>query len=200
MIADERQLVRETLSLLLTQHARISVIGQAATGQDLLRTIRTASPDVLLVHAGIPDQSIGSLVRLARYASSRTRIMVLVERPDSPTISELSGAPGDAIITWSMSPTAMVRSLRGTRRDWPSATAPPAVGPSPALSPRQGEVITLVADGLTNIQIGSYLGISPSTVKRHLAEIYSKLGARSRVDAVNKVRLAADRAGPAEFH
>ena len=157
----------------------------------MLIRFRMCWPMPIVVHAGIPDQSIGSLVRLARYASSRTRIMVLVERPDSPTISELSGAPGDAIITWSMSPTAMVRSLRGTRRDWPSATAPPAVGPSPALSPRQGEVITLVADGLTNIQIGSYLGISPSTVDVHRSRVMEKLGVSTSAQLVRAAMLVS---------
>ncbi|GHF20001.1 MULTISPECIES: response regulator transcription factor [Streptomyces] len=197
VLAHPNSLYRQGITALLNADADFSVVGQAGDGDRCIETAEREQPDVVLIDCGIPGPPLETLIARIAALAPRTRTMVLLARRDDPGLlrrlvrlgvraflvpdgdrDELRSAvrmvvnSGDRVV---MSiPRDMMRGLGESGR---------------LLSRREVEVLRLVAKGLTNSEVGGTLFIAEGTVKRHLTNIYTKLGVRSRIQAVNKAFL-----------
>ena len=198
LIADDQDLVREGLRMLLEAEPDLSVAGEAGDGSQALAQARLLDPDVILMDVRMPQMNgIEATTRLIQ-AGCRARILVLTTfNLDEYVYHALkAGASGFLLKDASREQlTGAVRAVSAgetllapaiTRRlieDFcrgpaPSTTAATTAGP---LSERELGVVRLVSQGLSNAEIAAGLYLSEATVKSHIARILAKLGLRDRV-------------------
>jgi DNA-binding NarL/FixJ family response regulator len=198
LIADDQDLVREGLRMLLEAEPDLAVAGEAGDGGQALDRARLLDPDVILMDVRMPGiNGIEATSRLVQ-AGSRARILMLTTfNLDEYVYHALkAGASGFLLKDASREQlTGAVRAVAAgetllapviTRRlieDFCRGPAPgsPAVGPAGGLSERELGVVQLVAQGLSNSEIAARLYLSEATVKSHIARILAKLGLRDRV-------------------
>ena len=189
LCVDDHALVREGIAALINRQTDMQVIAEATSGRDGIELFRIHRPDVALVDLRLPD--IGGIEVIAR---------MLEQNPDARIIV-VSSSEGDVDIHRALSAGAMGYVLKGMpREDLLQAVRkvhrgdkaiPPDVAAAIAghltdepLTPREIEVLTVVATGARNKEIATTLGISEDTVKMHVKSIITKLGAEDRTGAV----------------
>jgi len=172
----------------------VQVVGEAATAEAALELARTLEPQVVLYDLALDNNEVTGLWRLRRDAP-RVPVLALSETETSARVLAAlqAGARGclPKTSTGEELYEAATRVVAGQAILHPSATstlldalALRGDGPAEPLTAREGEVLRLVADGLTNKAIGLRLGISEHTVKFHLGSAMTKLSAASRAEAV----------------
>ena len=201
VIADDQELVREGLRMMLEAEGDIEVVAEAGDGNEALAATRAHDPDVLLMDVRMPVlDGLEATARLVQ-AGARARILVLTTFDlDEYVYRAMKGgasgfllkdatreqlaaavrtvAAGDSLLA----PAITQRLIEDfCRRPPPSATLP---GVAKDLSPRELDVLRLVAEGLSNAEIAETLVLSEATVKSHVARMLSKLELRDRVQAV----------------
>ncbi len=218
-IVDDHPIVRAGLRTVLAAAPDVAVVAEGATGADALRLVAERRPDVLLLDVNLPDLSGAEVTRQLYTAGVSTAILVLTVHADSQTVFGLleGGAAGyvlkdEALETlvcavravargesW-LSP-AIARQVLHRTVKVPSpgraneAGEPPPIGPSLSpLTPRELEVLGLLAQGLDNAAIAERLVLTSRTVQNHVSNVYGKLGVTSRTEAA----LLAIRAGLVE--
>ena len=208
VVADDHTLLREGLRELLLTDPGFDVVADAATGPDVVARTTQHRPDLLLLDVQMPGPGAKTVVEQVRAASPDTKIVILTMHDDPVLVRQLldSGASAyllktvaraellAAVQAVTRSPDNVVLSV--SRRTLGQLERDPEPAPS-RLSPRELDVLRGVARALSNAQLAAELFITESTVKRHLTNIYGKLGASSRVDALLKAR-AAGLIGPDE--
>lgn len=202
MLVEDHPLVRSAIRQTLTVPG-IEVIAEASSAEEALDLVHQHHPDVMLLDIDLPGLSGLQLVRELAPRLPDCKIVMLTgsTRHDDVIAAIRSGAAG--YLTKDMAPDALVRSLLSIRDGelpMPRRLAaelvkmllkPSTAGAHGALSEREGEVLRLVADGLTDREIGRVLGISPRTVGRHVGNILAKLGVRNRSEAARRYREGA---------
>lgn len=202
LVADDQEIVRTGLAMILDGQTGIEVVAQAADGQEAVALARRLQPDVCLLDVRMPMLDGIEATRLLAgpgvvdpvavvvittfdldeyvYAALRAGARGFLLKDAGPAMladAVRAAAAGDALIA----PSVTTRLLRAFTRTAPSGA--PAQ-PVDQLTPREEEVLTAVARGATNAEIGSQLHLSLSTVKTHLTSLMSKVGARNRVELV----------------
>ncbi|WP_222848998.1 response regulator [Trebonia kvetii] len=197
LIADDQDLVREGLRMLLEAEPDLAVAGEAADGSQALDQARLLDPDVILMDVRMPRMNgIEATTRLVR-AGSRARILMLTTfNLDEYVYHALkAGASGFLLkdasrdqLTGGVRAVAAGETLLApavTRRLIEDFCSGPAPGTSAAgaggLSERELGVVRLVAEGLSNAEIAARVYLSETTIKSHIARILAKLGLRDRV-------------------
>jgi DNA-binding NarL/FixJ family response regulator len=200
LVADDQEIVRAGLTMILNAQPDITVVGEAANGQRAVEVARRIRPDVCLFDVRMPGvDGIEATRRLAGpgvpdplavvvittfdldeyvYAALRAGARGFLLKDAGPamlTQAIHAAADGDALIA----PSVTARLLRAFARTGPAA--PPA-GPAEPLTHREEQVLAAVAGGRTNSEIASELYITLSTVKTHVASLMAKLGVRNRVE------------------
>jgi DNA-binding NarL/FixJ family response regulator len=201
VVVDDHTLFRQALCDLLRTDEQIEVVGDASNAAGAISACELTKPDILLLDANLPDASAGSVIdRLRRSCpASRSIVVSMFDSPDLVADLISRGARGYLLKTADRE--ELITAVHAVYRDdervvlsvTPSMlvarTAQVPSAPSP-LTGREREVLKLVAAALSNRQISTRLGVTEGTVKRHLSNIFTKLGATSRMDAVN--RAASD--------
>jgi two-component system nitrate/nitrite response regulator NarL len=199
MLVEDHPLVRTAIRQTIDVPG-IEVIAEAGSAEQALELVRQHQPDVMLVDLELPGMNGVQLVRELAPRLPDCKIVMLTgsARNDDVVAAIRSGAVG--YLTKDMPPDALVRALKGIRDgDLPMPRKlaaqlvkhllkPPSSANKGGLSEREEEVLRLVADGLTDREIGRGLGISPRTVGRHVGNILSKLGVRNRSEAARRFR------------
>ena len=198
LIADDQDLVREGLRMLLEAEPDLAVAGEAGDGAQALAQARLLDPDVILMDVRMPGMNgIEATSRLVK-AGCRARILMLTTfNLDEYVYHALkAGASGFLLkdasreqLTGAVRAVAVGETLLApavTRRlieDFCRGPAPgsPVAGAAGGLSERELGVVRLVAQGLSNAEIAARLYLSEATVKSHIARILAKLGLRDRV-------------------
>ena len=202
LLADDEALVRAGLRMILEAEPDLEVVGEAADGVDALAMCRELRPDVALVDIRMPRlDGIQAARRIAADPDLRTAVVMLTTFDADEHVVEalrvgaagflLKSMPRDQLVT------AVRAAVRGDSLLAPSllrrllddfvrrAAAPPSPVPGIAeLTPREEEVLRLMARGLSNAEIADRLVLGEGTVKTHVARVLAKLGVRDRVQAV----------------
>ena len=198
LIADDQDLVREGLRMLLEAEPDIIVAGEAGTGSEAVASARRNDPDVVLMDVRMPDMDgIEATAQLVR-AGSRARMLMLTTFDLDEYVYRAMRAGASGFLLKDASRDQLVSAVRTvsageallapsiTRRlieDFCRGPAPDGAAGDAArhLTERELEVVQLVAKGLSNAEIAGRLYLSDATVKSHVARILAKLGLRDRV-------------------
>lgn len=195
VIADDHPIVREGLRALLKTQRDIEVLADAATGQEALDQVLTLQPDLLLLDLRMPGMSGTSVLRAIPQISPATKVIMLSSYGGDQDIAESMQAGARAYLLKDSPRQELLECIRAVHagRMW----IPPQVGAALAarsqsreLTEREVEIIRRIVEGKSNKEIAISLGISDSTVKVHLRQIFKKLHASNRLDAL---RIALQR-------
>jgi DNA-binding NarL/FixJ family response regulator len=200
LLADDQQLIRAGFARLLESEPGIEVVAEAADGRAAVQQARSHSPDVILMDIRMPVlDGIAATRELARVTTSRVLVLTTYDRDEYVFAALDAGASG--FLLKDAPPEDLVRAVRVV------ATGDSLLAPQVTtrlvdefvalrarrrqadrelgrLTPREHEVLALVARGLSNAEIAGHLHLGESTVKTHVAAVLDKLGVRDRVQAV----------------
>ena len=193
-LADDHAMFREGLEAILSSREGIEVVGTSTTGPEATERVRETKPDVIVTQLDMQPRTAQEIISGLREASPDSRIVVLTLWDNLRYVQAISKMGIDAYLHKSSSAEELVATLWGVTSSQGAGNAvismPRALlerlgdEPAGALSERETEVVVLAARGLSNRLIGKELSIEEATVKRHLANIYQKIGVRSRNEAV----------------
>jgi DNA-binding NarL/FixJ family response regulator len=203
LVADDQALVRAGFVALLDAQPDIEVIAEADNGNGALASARELRPDVVLMDIRMPELDGLAATRaiVADPSLEDVRVVVLTTFELDEYVFEAMRAGASGFLVKHTEPAELVRAVRvvadGDALLSPSVTrrlvsefaarAKQPAGPSGALAEltvREREVMALVAEGLTNAEIGERLFMSPATARTHVSRILTKLGARDRTQLV----------------
>ena len=176
LIADDQDLVRSGFRMILSSYDGLEVVGEARDGDQAVELAQKLRPEVVLMDIRMPRVNGIDATRAIRANGCLRKDA----EPDEIVSAIHVVAAGDALIEPSIT-RRLIETFVATRPATPAAAA--AAGLS-QLTDREREILTLVARGLNNEQIGERLFISPATVKTHLARIMGKLDAHDRAQLV----------------
>ncbi len=205
MLVDDHALVRSAVRQAIDA-PDVELVGEAATAEDAFALALAVRPDVMLLDIDLPGMNgIQMLEELAPRLPETKIVMLTVSDSDRDMIEALArGAAG--YLTKDLNPEALLRALRGTQqgelamsrrhaarvmRHFVGAARKGRMGGAGALeglSPRENDVLRMLADGLTDREIAAALVISPRTVETHVSNILHKLNVRKRAEAAQRYR------------
>lgn len=199
LIVDDHPVVRDGIRGIFEADARFSVVGEAGDGEQAIARLERDHADVVLMDLRMPRMGGVEAITAIRRRWPEVKVVVLTTfDSDSDVLPAIeAGATGyllkDASADELRAATAAASDGRPVIAASVAGHLVQRVGPdrSAALSPREREVLALVADGATNRQIGARLHVSETTVKTHLMHIFGKLGVRDRASAVNEAHKRA---------
>jgi DNA-binding NarL/FixJ family response regulator len=213
LIVDDHALVREGLREILETQQDMHVVGEAADSDTTVTLAAEQQPDIVLLDVEIPGSEVTATVAQIRDRSPGSRVIILSMYEGPQLVQALIDAGIRGYLLKSIHWQELVVAIRAVRADnnrivlgvSKESLRVVQQGPAPGnLSARELEVLNLAAQALSNSQIAARLHLTEATVKRHLRNVFVKLGAVSRLDAVNKARqwqrsndpTAARRLGP----
>jgi DNA-binding NarL/FixJ family response regulator len=224
LLADDQELVRTGFRMILQEEPDITVIGEAASGEEAVQLGHELRPDVILMDIRMPrlDGIEATRQLLAEDGAPQPKIIILTTfdldeyvydalvagacgfllkdvRADQLVAGIRTAATGEALLAPAITQRLISRFVERP----PSITYPPGMHD---LTQRENEILILIAKGLSNAEIGAELCIGEATVKTHVTHLLMKLGLRDRVQAVvlayevGVVLPGHTRAGPARRH
>ena len=195
ILVDDHTMFREGIASLLTSRGgEVEVVGQAPNDSDAIDLIERLKPDVVITEVEQHLKRAEEILAAMRLASPNSRIVVLTMFDNLHYVRALSRLGIDAYVHKSSSIEELIATVSALSRNPEGDNVVVSMprgslerigdGHEGVISEREMEVIVLVARGLSNRQVATQLHISEATVKRHLANIYQKIGVGSRNEAV----------------
>ena len=189
LVVDDHSLLRTGVANIINQELDLEVVAEAADGRDGVEAFRTFRPDVTLMDLRMPEMEGVEAVRRIREIDSQARVIVLTTYDADEDIARALQAGAKAYILKDIAADALIACIRdvlaGKTYLAPTAAAKLAERVTQIqLTPRELAALRLLANGESNKEIATSLGISERTVKTHLAHLFEKLGVTSRTEAV----------------
>lgn len=194
LIADDHPIVRASVRALLETTSSIQVVAEAEDGEAALARIVELKPDVALVDIGMPKLDGIEVARRLAGSDCRTRVVALTAFEDGRHVRDCLAAGAAGFVPKSAAASDLFAAIRavlaGGHYVHPRLVSElvgltPARPPSTAsLSPRENDVLRLIAFGFSNKEIGARLAVSVKTVETYKARAMEKIDAKSRVDIV----------------
>jgi two-component system response regulator NreC len=198
VLADDHRMVRAGLRMLLDAEAEFKVVSEAGDVALAERRVAAYQPDVLVLDVNMPDGSSIHAIPRMRAVAPETHIVVLTMQNDPELAREALRAGATGYVLKEAAETELIQAVRlaaqgrtylnpelGARL---AAEAPTRLGPPDDLSPREVEVLRLIALGHTNSEIATQLYLSVRTVESHRAHIQQKTRRTSRAELVSYAR------------
>jgi DNA-binding NarL/FixJ family response regulator len=189
LTADDHPLIRDGLAAVLRGQSGFEVVGDAANGEEAIEAYERLHPDIVLMDLRMPVMDGLAATRAILADDPDARIIVLTTYDGDEDIHRALAAGARGYLLKDMMRTELIGVIRAVHRGQRGIPAPVAARlaeytPRIALTPREIEVLRLVADGLSNAQVATQIGRTEGTVKVHLKNILQKLDAQDRTEAV----------------
>ena len=201
VLADDHDLVRAGFRVMLEAEPGIRVVAEAADGREAVEAVRRARPDVVVMDIRMPDMDGIEATRRIGEAGLDSRVLVVTTfdldeyvfaalragaagfllkeaRPEQLAEAVRTIAAGDALLAPRVTRRLVEHFVEGPRPDERMLAA------IDELTPREREVLTLIARGMSNAEVGRAIFLSEATIKTHVTRILEKLGLKSRTQAV----------------
>lgn len=201
-LADDHTLFREGVREMLSTDPTITIVGEAADGFSAAELAMKYRPDILLLDVEMPGPGAPAVIRTVRENCPGIHVIVLTMHDDAEIVQNLLNCGATAYLVKSILRDELIATMHSVSRR-PDAVvvsvsrqtiefmdASRNASAKSLLTEREAEVLQLIAEALSNAQIAARLYITEATVKRHLTNIYAKLNAVSRVDAIRKATEA----------
>jgi DNA-binding NarL/FixJ family response regulator len=199
LLADDHTMFREGLAGILASYGAMEVIAEAPNDAEVLKLARELSPDVVIMQVQMPFGKAIETLEAMRSFSDPPKVVIVTMFESPRYLKGLTGVGASAYVVKTSSAEHLVAAIRAAVLDPKSENAvvgmPPSMlegteeGIDSVLSARELEILLLAARGLSNYQIATSLNLSEATVKRHLANIYPKMGVGSRGEASREALL-----------
>ena len=192
VLVDDHQMVRTGLATLLGSTEEIRVVGQAGEGAAAVAEVAAQTPDVVLMDLSMAGVDGVEATRRIHEAQPEVKVVVLTSFSDRERVGDALAAGAVGYLLKDCEPAELLAAVRAAAAGHvpldprvAGVLLPDAgpIRPEDAMSPRELEVLRLVAQGLANKQIGRRLGISERTVKAHLGRVFRQLGVADRTSA-----------------
>lgn len=198
LLVDDQPLFREAIAALLAGQEDFAVVGQAANGVQGVELAHELGPDLVVLDVEMPVMNGVEAVRLLRAQLPATRVVMLTVSEEDDFLLEAVRHGAHGYLLKNLHPEELFDQLRAVMADRApvapeltgrllaevrSGTQPAVVDDALPLSPRELEIVRLVADGLTNKEVGARLFITEGTVKNHVHNALQKLGLENRIQA-----------------
>lgn len=200
VLADDHFVVRSGLRMLLESQTDMEIVAEAETGREAVEKVKTLQPDVVLMDIQMPDMNGIDAARRIKEVAPQTAVLALTMHEDDHYFFEMLHAGASGYVPKRAAPDELINAIRTVSAGqvflYPSLASRlvqdylkrAEAGDQPMvqddLTPRELEVLTLIAGGMTNAEIGERLVISVKTVDRHRENIMRKLNMHSRIDLV----------------
>ncbi len=199
-IVDDHPIVRAGMAAVLASATDMTLVGQTGAGADVPTLVRDCQPDVLILDVNLPDLNAQAVIAQLPV-NNRPAILILTLHSDEKTIFSLlnNGVQGYLLKDEAVESLAQAVRAVAQGKSWlspeiahkvvrhalnaqqPVPTAPPAE--DPPLTPREQEILGLLAQGLDNAAIAQRLIVTKRTIQNHVSTIYNKLGVTNRTEA-----------------
>lgn len=187
-IADKNPVVRAGLAEIMRRDGRFEVAGAVATGAAFLELVQRQPIDIGIIGWALPDMTGGGVLAALKGKEGAPRIIVYTGEPGSDVLRRSIRAGAWGFISKSDEPPVLLETVSSVARGrlcFPYVDIEAlSRDPLEALTVRERELLGALANGWSNLQIASRIGISRNTVKYHLKNLYDKLGVRNRAMAV----------------
>jgi NarL family two-component system response regulator LiaR len=194
LIVDDHAMVRRGLAAFLKVYEDLELVGEAASGEESVRLCAELQPDVVLMDLKMGEMDGAAATRAIRQDHPGVQVIALTSFQEEGLVHEALQAGAISYLLKNVSAEDLVAAIRSAHTGR-STLAPeamealihPTAQPNTLgcdLTPRERDVLGLMIKGLSNTEIAEQLVVSPSTVKTHVSNILSKLGATSRTEAV----------------
>ena len=193
LVADDHPIVRGGIVALLASTPGFTVVGEAADGAEAVRIALAERPDVVLMDLRMPKLTGDQATARILADAPQVKIVVLTTYESDDSILDAIEAGASGYLLKAAPPEEIVAGIRAVLRG--EVALAPSVAtalvarmrtPTPTLSPRELDVLRLVAQGLSNPQIARTLVVAEATVKTHLLHVFEKLEVSDRTRAVTK--------------
>ncbi len=200
LLADDHIVVRSGLRMLLQAREDIEIVGEAENGREAVEKVRALQPDVVLMDVQMPDMNGIEATRRIKQVAPNTAVLALTMHEDDQYFFEMLHAGASGYVPKRAAPDELLEAIytvhQGNVFLYPSlatrlvqdylqrAESGDQTLVQDDLTPRELEVLTLIAGGLTNAEIADQLVISVKTVDRHRENIMRKLNLHNRIDLV----------------
>ena len=193
LVADDHAILRDGLRMMINDQPDMRVVCEAADGEEAVRCALSTRPDVALVDLSMPRLGgVETLQRLRREVpSARLLVLTMHNDPAYAKVTQAAGASGHVIkdcerddLLSAIRAVHHGRSFVHVGTSAPAAAAGPVPSTLPVLSPRELQVLRLLARGHTNREVATLLTLSVKTVETHRSRLLEKLGARTRAELV----------------
>jgi DNA-binding NarL/FixJ family response regulator len=189
LLADDHAMFRQGVKEMLITDEGIEVVGEAENGKEAVALAERLEPDVVLLDVEMPVMGAREAMERILENPSSPRVIIVTMHDDPGLVRELIGLGASAYLVKSATIEELHTAVHTAASSPPgNVVIPPSTLRDPAgaggLSRRELEVLLMVARGMSNNQIAVSLYLSEATVKRHLANVYPKIGVSSRGEAV----------------
>jgi len=195
LLADDHTIVRQGLKLILSAHSDLQIVGEAANGKEAVELAAKLKPDIVLLDVAMPELNGIEATRKMVEANSRLRVLILSMHKEAVYVRETLRAGARGYILKDAIDTELLNAVRSVARG--DGYISPAVSgallsdyrkdvtdPVDLLSPREREVLQLIAEGKTNKEVATKLNLSVYTVDSHRGKIMEKLNLHSTGELV----------------
>jgi DNA-binding NarL/FixJ family response regulator len=205
LIADDHGVVREGLRAVLGSEADMEVVGEAATGKEVVERAAELRPDVILMDIQMPELNGIEATRLILSVNPDVGVVVLTMFEDDDSVFTAMRAGARGYVLKGAPPSEILKVVRAVaageahfgpeiaKRLMDFFSAPKPISPTeafPELSSREVEILDLIAQGHSNAKIAARLYVSPKTVGNHISHIFTKLQVADRAHAIIRAREA----------
>jgi two-component system response regulator NreC len=199
LLVDDHEIVRAGLRMLFQAEKDMEIVAEASSGEEAIQAVREYNPDVILMDVVMPGMSGIEATRRIKEVNQHVAILALTMHEDEQYFFEMLNAGASGYVPKRAAPDDLVSAIRVVSqgnvflyptmakllvKDFLQRAESGAITTTEELTPREREVLTCIAEGMTNREIGEALVISTKTVDRHRENIMRKLNLHSRVELV----------------